>query len=49
MLCEAIGPDIVRAFVVLRREELGRWRALDLPWDPATITPWELEQYLPFY
>ncbi|MEO5901314.1 MAG: glutamine synthetase family protein [Ilumatobacteraceae bacterium] len=49
VLCEAMGHDLVRAFLALRHEDLGRWLALDTAWDPATITAWELEHYLPFY
>ena len=49
VLCEALGDDLVRAYLALRRDDLARWDALGLPWDPGTITAWELEQYLPFY
>jgi len=28
---------------------LAKWEAADGTWDVETITPWELEQYLPFF
>ncbi|CAN5780097.1 glutamine synthetase family protein [soil metagenome] len=45
----AMCADRVRAFVALRRYELGRWEASGEPWDPETIGAWELESYLPYY
>jgi glutamine synthetase len=47
-LCEALGDELVDAFVILKRAEWERYvAAVD---DPATtdVTDWELEYYLPF-
>jgi len=49
VLCEAMGHDLVKAFLTIRRDEVARWQAADETWDPKTISRWELEQYLPFY
>jgi glutamine synthetase len=48
-LCEALGEELVEAFVILKRAEWDRYRAaVD---DPMTtdVTDWELEYYLPFH
>jgi len=48
-LCEALGPEIVEAFTILKQ---GEWkRYLGAVVDPATtdVTDWELRYYLPFY
>jgi len=49
VLAEAMGQDLVDAYVALRRYELGRWDASGQDWDPEKITAWELETYLPYY
>ena len=49
VLCEALGADLVRAFLVLRRDELARWQAADGVWDLESISPWELAEYVPYY
>ena len=49
VLCEAMGPDLVKAFLTIRKDELAKWEAADGTWDLETISPWELEQYLPFF
>jgi glutamine synthetase len=49
VLCEAMGPDLVKAFLTIRRDELAKWQAADGIWDAETVSPWELEQYLPFF
>ncbi len=49
VLCEAMGPDLVKAFLTIRRDELAKWQAADGIWDAGTVSPWELEQYLPFF
>lgn len=49
VLCEAMGHDLVKAFLTIRKDELAKWEAADGTWDVEAITPWELEQYLPFF
>jgi glutamine synthetase len=49
VLCEAMGADLVRAFLTIRKDELAKWEAADGTWDVETISTWELEQYLPFF
>jgi glutamine synthetase len=49
VLCETMGADLVKAFLTIRHDELAKWQAADGIWDVETITPWELERYLPFY
>ncbi|HYT30929.1 MAG TPA: glutamine synthetase family protein [Actinomycetota bacterium] len=48
-LCEALGPDLVTAFTMLKRAEWDRY--LKAGGDPAVTEPtdWELNYYLPFY
>ena len=48
-ICAEMGPDLVRAYVAIRRDEVSRWEAAGLDWSVESISPWELEQYLPFY
>jgi glutamine synthetase len=49
VLCEAMGLDLVKAFVTIRNDELAKWQAADGSWDVRSISPWELEHYLPFF
>ena len=49
VLCEAMGPDLVKAFLTIRRDELAKWQAADGTWDVEAVSAWELEQYLPFF
>ena len=49
VLCEAMGADLVRCFLAIRRDELARWEASGNEWSVESITPWELSEYLPFY
>lgn len=49
VLAEAMGPDLVAAYVALRRHEIARWEAAGETWDPEQVTPWELDSYLRFY
>jgi glutamine synthetase len=49
LLCEAIGADVVRAFVAIRRDEVAKWDAAGIPWSVESISDWELQRYLPFY
>ncbi|HSB85019.1 MAG TPA: glutamine synthetase family protein [Ilumatobacteraceae bacterium] len=49
VLTEAMGPELVKAFLTLRRDELAKWQDADGTWDVEQISAWELEQYLPFF
>jgi len=49
VLCEALGADLVRCFLTLRRDELARYEATGAAWSVESITDWELNEYLPFY
>ena len=46
MLAEAMGPELVTAYLALRRHEVARWEAAGETWDPEQVTPWELDSYL---
>ncbi|WP_162941924.1 glutamine synthetase family protein [Desertimonas flava] len=48
-LVDAVGTDVTAAYVTLRRHDLARWEAAGEPWDPTTISAWELDTYLPYY
>jgi len=49
VLAEAMGPELVAAYLALRRHEVARWEAAGETWDPEQVTPWELESYLKYY
>ena len=49
VLCEAMGLDLVKAFVTIRNDELAKWKAADGTWDVSSISRWELEHYLPYF
>ena len=49
VLCEAMGADLTRAYVAIRRDEVARWEATGNEWSADEVTPWELNEYLPFY
>jgi glutamine synthetase len=49
VLTEAMGPELVAAYVTLRRHEVARWEATGEDWNPEKITAWELDSYLRFY
>ena len=49
VLCEAMGQDLVKAFVTIRNDELAKWQAADGKWDVRSISKWELEHYLPYF
>ena len=49
VLCEAMGLDLVKAFVTIRNDELAKWKAADGTWDVRSISRWELEHYLPYF
>ena len=48
-VCEALGEDLMRAFVMLKRAEWDRYVAAIA--DPSTLEPtdWELRYYMPFF
>jgi glutamine synthetase len=48
-IVEAVGPDLVEAFTILKRAEWERYLASGA--DPSTtdVTDWELEYYVPFH
>lgn len=47
-LTEAIGSELVSAYITLRRYDLARCDAAG-DFDPEQVTDWELETYLPYY
>jgi glutamine synthetase len=49
LLCEAMGNDLSRAYLAIRRDEWTRWEATGHEWDLDEVTAWELRQYLPFH
>ena len=44
-----MGPDLVRAFLAIRRDEVRRWQETGHEWYVDEVTDWERSQYLPFY
>jgi glutamine synthetase len=49
VLCEAMGADLVKAFLTIRTDELKKWKSAAGTWDVESTSSWELEKYLPFY
>jgi glutamine synthetase len=49
VLTEAIGPDLVTAYMMIRGDELAKFEASGTGWDVDSISDWELDRYLPFY
>lgn len=49
VLTEAMGSDLVRVYLALRRNEVERWNASGIEWNPDEVSDWELTRYLPFY
>jgi glutamine synthetase len=48
-LCEALGPDLITAFTMLKKAEWERYTAaVDDPMTPEA-TPWEIGYYSPFF
>ena len=39
VLCEAMGADLTRAYLALRRDELARWEAQGHAWSLDEVTP----------
>jgi hypothetical protein len=44
-----MGPELVGAYLTLRRHDLKRWELTGEDWNPEKVTSWELETYLPYY
>jgi glutamine synthetase len=44
-----MGHDLSLAYLTIRRNDLERWEAAGVEWDPDTISNWELSNYLPYY
>ena len=49
VLCEAMGPDLTRAYLAIRKDEVARWEATGNLFSVEDVTDWELTEYLPFY
>ena len=49
LLCEAMGNDLSRTYLALRKDEVARWEASGNEFSVENVTDWELTQYLPFY
>ncbi len=48
-LVEALGPELVEAFTILKRGEWERYLAATEDRDTTEVTDWELRYYLPYY
>jgi glutamine synthetase len=48
-LAASMGPDLVRAYLALKRYDVARRDASGDAWDPSTVTDWELREYLPYF
>ncbi len=48
-LVEAIGPEMVEAFTILKRAEWARYIASGADPETTDVTEWELSYYLPFH
>jgi glutamine synthetase len=48
-LVEALGPELVEAFTILKRAEWERYVASGADPDTTNVTDWELRYYLPFH
>ena len=49
VLCEAMGADLTRAYLAIRRDELARFEASGTEWSEDVISDWELREYMPFF
>ena len=49
VLAEAMGNDLTRAYLAIRRDEVARWEATGTEWTVDEISSWELNEYLPFH
>jgi glutamine synthetase len=52
LLREAMGNDLSRAYLQLRKYDLEQFKAAGNEWTENAgeeLTDWELEHYLPFY
>lgn len=48
-LCQALGPEFVTAFTMLRRAEWERYEKAAQDTSSTDVTDWELAYYLPFF
>jgi glutamine synthetase len=48
-LVEALGPELIDAFTILKRAEWDRYVASGADPDTTNVTDWELRYYLPFH
>ena len=48
-LAEAMGADLVRCFLAIRRDEVARWEATGIEWSVESVSNYELTRYLPYY
>lgn len=48
-LSEAMGADLVRCFLAIRRDEVARWEATGIEWSVESVSDYELTRYLPYY
>jgi len=48
-LVEALGPELIEAFTILKRAEWERYVASGADPDTTNVTDWELRYYLPFH
>jgi glutamine synthetase len=48
-LVEALGPELVEAFTILKRGEWERYRGATEDTHTTDVTDWELRYYLPFF
>jgi glutamine synthetase len=48
-LCEALGPEVVEAFTILKRAEWERYLLAVEDASTTSVTDWELRYYLPFH
>jgi glutamine synthetase len=49
VMTEAMGPELVRTYLTLRRHDVAQWELSGEPWDPEAVSAWELDTFLPFY
>jgi len=48
-LAQAMGPELVEAFTILKRGEWERYMGASNDTDTTEVTDWELRYYLPFH
>jgi len=48
-LVEALGPELVEAFTILKRGEWERYASAVEDTSTTEVSDWELRYYLPYY